>query len=106
MLNIGRSPLFPNHIVHGFLPVDAILLRGNSVGQIHFLNLSRLLLTFDIGDIVFAILLSFLVHFYILGDFRLNLHQDDLLAIRGQPIILLTEAQKGGSIGLLHLREI
>ena len=97
LLHLGSHSLFADHRLHGFLAIFAILLGGNCVSKIHFLNI------FLRGS--GSIFLGFM-GLDRGGDLGLDLHEDDLLAVGRETVVLLAEAEEGGAVGLLHLREV
>lgn len=97
LVHLGGTSLFAHHGLDGLFAILAGFLWGDGIGQVYLLDI--LLLRSD------SVLLGSIC-FDSRCDFRNDFHQDDLLAVGGQAVILLAESQEGRAVGFLHMSEI
>ena len=99
LFHLGGSPLLADHWLDSLFAIFAIFLWGYCVCKINFLNI------FLRDSWRCSVFLGF-AGLDSGGDFWLNLHENDLLAVRSEAVVLLAEAEEGGPICFFHLSEI
>jgi hypothetical protein len=99
LFHLGSSTLLADHGLDSLLAIFAVFLRGNRVGEIDFLNIF-------LGDSWRCSVFLGFVGLDSGGDFWLDFHENDLLAVGSEAVVLLAEAEEGGPVGLFHLSEI